>query len=169
LSDGTCRYIRMCINTVADSAMLYLRHDFYNIIFKIKHKLHIASGLAPSPPPPRPRKNFGCAPVWDVRLCSLVDKYWRFGGTCCPYHHSFTLKMEVAGSPDTGILIYQSTWRYIPEGSNIYVCFSLDFAEFPGEWFIDHIQSLVYRCTEHCSSWRMQGLYAIQLPCLGTR
>jgi hypothetical protein len=26
--------------------MLYLQHDFYNIIFKIKHKLYIASGSA---------------------------------------------------------------------------------------------------------------------------
>jgi hypothetical protein len=26
---------------------VYLRHDFYNIIFKIKHKLYIAPGLAP--------------------------------------------------------------------------------------------------------------------------
>jgi hypothetical protein len=29
--------------------MLYLQHDFYNIIFKIKHKLYIALGLAPPP------------------------------------------------------------------------------------------------------------------------
>ena len=29
------------------TVMLYLRHDFYNIIFKIKHKLYIASGSAP--------------------------------------------------------------------------------------------------------------------------
>jgi hypothetical protein len=34
----------MYINAVADSVMLYLQHDFYNIIFKMKHKLHIASG-----------------------------------------------------------------------------------------------------------------------------
>jgi hypothetical protein len=29
--------------------MLYLQHDFYNIVFKIKHKLYIPSGSAPSP------------------------------------------------------------------------------------------------------------------------
>jgi hypothetical protein len=37
------------INAAAKSAMLYIRHDFYNIIFKIKHKLYIASRSAPSP------------------------------------------------------------------------------------------------------------------------
>jgi hypothetical protein len=41
----------MYINAVANSAMLYLRHYFYNIIFNIKHKLYIASGSAPPPPP----------------------------------------------------------------------------------------------------------------------
>jgi hypothetical protein len=30
---------------------LYLRHDFYYIIFKNKHKLYIASGSVPPPPP----------------------------------------------------------------------------------------------------------------------
>jgi hypothetical protein len=47
LSHGTCSYIHMCINAVADSVMFYLQHDFYNIIFKIKRKLCIASGSAP--------------------------------------------------------------------------------------------------------------------------
>jgi hypothetical protein len=37
----------MYINAVADSVMLYLQQDFYNILFKIKCKLYIASGLAP--------------------------------------------------------------------------------------------------------------------------
>jgi hypothetical protein len=37
----------MYINAVANSVTLYLQHDFYNIIFKIKHKLYIASGSAP--------------------------------------------------------------------------------------------------------------------------
>jgi hypothetical protein len=31
--------------------MLYLQHDFYNMIFKIKRKLYIASRSAPPPPP----------------------------------------------------------------------------------------------------------------------
>jgi hypothetical protein len=34
----------MYINAVADSVMLHLQHEFYNLIFKIKHKLYIASG-----------------------------------------------------------------------------------------------------------------------------
>jgi hypothetical protein len=50
LSHGTCSYVCMYINEVADSVMLYLRHDFYNIIFTIKHKLYIASGSDPPPP-----------------------------------------------------------------------------------------------------------------------
>jgi hypothetical protein len=41
----------MCINAVADSVMLYLQHDFYKIIFKIKHKLYLASGTTTPPPP----------------------------------------------------------------------------------------------------------------------
>jgi hypothetical protein len=53
LSHGTCSYIRMYLNAVADSVMLYLQHYFCNIIFKIKHKLYIASGTASPPPPPR--------------------------------------------------------------------------------------------------------------------
>jgi hypothetical protein len=30
--------------------MLYLQHDLYNIILKMKHKLYITSGSAPPPP-----------------------------------------------------------------------------------------------------------------------
>jgi hypothetical protein len=36
-------------NVVANSVMLYLKHDFYNIIFKIKYKLYIAS-VSDTPP-----------------------------------------------------------------------------------------------------------------------
>jgi hypothetical protein len=41
--------------------MLYLRQDFYNIIFKIKHKFYITSGSATPP-----AKNSGCAPGYRV-------------------------------------------------------------------------------------------------------
>jgi ribosomal 30S subunit maturation factor RimM len=40
----------MYINTVAGSVMLYLWSDFYNIIFKTKHKLYISSGSESHPP-----------------------------------------------------------------------------------------------------------------------
>jgi hypothetical protein len=40
----------MYTNAVAGSVMLCLQHDFYNIIFNIKHKLYIASGSAPPSP-----------------------------------------------------------------------------------------------------------------------
>jgi hypothetical protein len=43
---GHVVYICMYINAVANSGMLHL-HDFYNIIFQIKHTLHTASGSAP--------------------------------------------------------------------------------------------------------------------------
>ena len=48
----------MCVNAVAYSVMLqlYLRHDFYNIIFKIKYKLYRASGSGPAQ-----MENSGCA------------------------------------------------------------------------------------------------------------
>jgi hypothetical protein len=46
----------MYINAVADSVVLYLQHDFYNTIFKIKHKLYIASASEPPPLPPPPHQ-----------------------------------------------------------------------------------------------------------------
>ena len=41
----------VCISAVAHSAFLlvYLRYDFYNTIFKIKHKLYIAPAFHPPP------------------------------------------------------------------------------------------------------------------------
>jgi len=48
------------VNAAANGVMLRLRHNFYNIIFKIKHKLYVASEL--NPPAPPPMKNSGCAP-----------------------------------------------------------------------------------------------------------
>jgi hypothetical protein len=62
LSHGTCSYIPVYINAVAGSVMLCLQHGFYKVIFKIKHKLCIASGSAL--PPTRPNEKF-----W-VRACS---------------------------------------------------------------------------------------------------
>jgi hypothetical protein len=54
MSRGTCSYICMYINAVVDSVMLYLWHDFYNIIFKIKQIIY---SLRVSLPPP-PNENF---------------------------------------------------------------------------------------------------------------
>jgi len=44
-------YIWRYINAAANSVVLqlYLRHDFYDVVFKIKRKLYIASGSAPPP------------------------------------------------------------------------------------------------------------------------
>jgi hypothetical protein len=41
----------MYINAVANSVMLYLQNDFYNIIFKTIKNLYIAPGPVPPPPP----------------------------------------------------------------------------------------------------------------------
>jgi hypothetical protein len=51
--------------------MLYLRHDFYNIIFKIKHKSYIASGLA-TPPPPHQRKILGAHLLYEVHRNNFI-------------------------------------------------------------------------------------------------
>jgi hypothetical protein len=55
----------MYINTIADSVMLL--HDFYNIIFKIKHKLCAASGSSTPPV-----KNSECPPAERVQCKPLV-------------------------------------------------------------------------------------------------
>jgi len=64
----------MYINADAKSVMLqvYLRQYFRNIIFKIKHKLHTASGSAPPPPPP-PVKNSGWLPDYYYTI-SYVEE-----------------------------------------------------------------------------------------------
>jgi hypothetical protein len=75
LSHGTCSYICMYINAVTGSVMLCLQRGFCNIIFKTKHKLHIASGSAPPPPPV---KISGRAPgghfVKTFRNCALLTQ-----------------------------------------------------------------------------------------------
>jgi hypothetical protein len=50
LSYGTCSYILMYINAIARGVMLYLQHDFYNTVYKIKHKSHIVWESPPTPP-----------------------------------------------------------------------------------------------------------------------
>jgi hypothetical protein len=79
LSLGTCSYVCMYINAVADSVMLYLQHDFYNIIFKIKHKLYIALGSAPTPQ--------------QKRLGAQLVPRWI---------------LDLRGSPYAGLCIYQN-------------------------------------------------------------
>jgi len=52
MSHGPCSYICMYLNTVANRVMLcyqlYLKHDFYNLIFQIKRKLYTGSVSAPA-------------------------------------------------------------------------------------------------------------------------
>jgi hypothetical protein len=40
-------FVCLYINAVADSILLYVQHDFYNIIFTIQHKLYITLGWWP--------------------------------------------------------------------------------------------------------------------------
>jgi hypothetical protein len=72
-----CSYICLYINAVAGSVMLYLQHDFYNIIFKIKQIIY---SLRLSPPPPN--KNSGCAPEWNKKN-SLMEA--ALFGTFLPF------------------------------------------------------------------------------------
>jgi hypothetical protein len=48
-------WLYLCVYKCRCNVILYLQHDFYNIILKIKHKLYIASVLAP---PPRAKEKF---------------------------------------------------------------------------------------------------------------
>jgi hypothetical protein len=67
-------FVCMHINAT-NSVMLqsYLRHDFYSILFQIKHKLHIPQGQPPLPPPPQV-KNSGSAPL-NPGIIAYVNGY----------------------------------------------------------------------------------------------
>jgi hypothetical protein len=69
LSHVTCSYICTYVNAFADSLKLYLHYDLRNIIFKIKHKLYIASGSAPPPPH---KENFWVRTCLRLPYCCMV-------------------------------------------------------------------------------------------------
>ena len=60
--------LQVCFSYVAVMLQLCLRHDFYNVIFKSKHKLSTASG----PAPPNQIKKSGCAPATH---CPAITVY----------------------------------------------------------------------------------------------
>jgi hypothetical protein len=66
------RYIYMYINMVANSVMLQLHlwHDFYNTVFKIKHKLYRAAGSAPH----TSEKSWVC--TWTWLYCTLIISFY---------------------------------------------------------------------------------------------
>jgi hypothetical protein len=76
-------FVCMYIKAVAGSVMLCLQHDYYNIVFKIKHKLYIVSGSAP--PPPR-RK---------ILAAHLIQDNFRFLAHTSSYTLSLTAKFQV--------------------------------------------------------------------------
>jgi hypothetical protein len=53
---------------------------------------------------------------WDVMLCSLTNRHWRFEGN--PYIHLqdmvfSTLNMEARRGTETTVHIYQTTWCHV--------------------------------------------------------
>jgi hypothetical protein len=80
--DWVMEYAVLYSNAVADSVMLYLQHDFYTIIFKIKHKVYTARGAAPPPPPQGkilgahlcPHGVFMCF-VWISEQTAIISLY----------------------------------------------------------------------------------------------
>ena len=68
----------MYINEVADSVMLqlYLQHDFYNIIFKIKPKLYIDTGSATVPPQGKLLGAYPVASEVPTFRGNLVSSFW---------------------------------------------------------------------------------------------
>jgi hypothetical protein len=60
---------------------------------------------------------------WNVTPCSLIDKYHRFGGTCClPLQRKRmknTLNMEASFPSETLVPIDQTTWNHTPEDRNL--------------------------------------------------
>jgi hypothetical protein len=55
------------------------------------------------------------AVFWVVALCSLVEDYQRFRGTCC-LHHQIALMMEAA---ITSEMLINTTQCYNPEDSHL--------------------------------------------------
>jgi hypothetical protein len=64
--------------------MLCLQHDFYNIIFKIKHKLYTPSGSAPPPP----KKEIWMCPCSRICCLHLSGRRISYGHHVCRKPHS---------------------------------------------------------------------------------
>jgi hypothetical protein len=91
----------MYINAVANSVMLhlYLGHDFYNIIFKIEHKLYIASGSGP-PPPPANEKFWMRSCLSRNIIRELESRRMRWAGTCGTYWEKRGAYRVLVGKPE---------------------------------------------------------------------
>jgi hypothetical protein len=79
-----CNLIYTFVNAVKNNIMfqLYLWHEFYNIAFKIKNKLYIASRSASLPPPPRssfPNEKFYVRALCYSVHFTVSSLYYRKG------------------------------------------------------------------------------------------
>jgi hypothetical protein len=70
---------------------------------------------------------------WDVAPCSLIGVHRRLKGAYCLHHQDdeyyimmgttsiIALMIEAVRTSETSVYSYETTWRYIPEGSNLRV------------------------------------------------
>jgi hypothetical protein len=65
--------IFVCIQMQLQTVLYFTYNMIFITIFKIKHKLHTASGSTTSPPPPA-RKNSRCAPGYGYKLLPIALK-----------------------------------------------------------------------------------------------
>jgi hypothetical protein len=56
--------------------------------------------------------------ILEVTLCSLVDRYQRFGGTYC-FHLRLTLMIEVIGLSEALVPLYRTARRHTLENRNL--------------------------------------------------
>jgi len=59
---------------------------------------------------------------WDVKSCTVIDIWWRFGTTCCLHlHGSSTLEIAPTDYSVTSIFLHQVTRCHIPEDHNLHI------------------------------------------------
>jgi len=62
---------------------------------------------------------------WDVKSCTVVDIWWRFGTACCHHLHGFsTLEIATADYTVTPIPRHQVIRRHNPKDHNILIYWS---------------------------------------------
>jgi hypothetical protein len=59
------------------------------------------------------------AVFWVIAPCSLLDVYRRFRGACCRHHQGNVWRMDIAGTYETSVNLYQSARRNSPDDSHL--------------------------------------------------